>query len=379
MHKILKLIFIIVLLDLVRGCAFESKHYESDWNLLSESQKFECSEWLWSELGAGVSEVKKLVIEGKQNFLIELKNRKGAKEYYFVSEKEFLSPQENIKFVPIDPQHDLLGILNSRKNIYFMTASYGKDQTYELTFWTESMQKIASYSDFTGVLEGMQTVNNTTYLSFYTKKYNFYTIDNTSFQLRKNFSIENIDRPVFLGEKKLILYALGSKSNLSAIRFAQFSNLGINPLFDLRFLDQIETWKINDLQSNDKELKLATVTGDSLLGQGKLHVTGIDINNEKLRENWFQDLDLNGAHISDITWFRHNGEIFVGFLSWFDAEKIFRIFKVAKNCLQELDLKGVFSKDATILFGFEYNHDNYIMVRSKSTHRFVFQMCRLRL
>lgn len=229
--------------------------------------------------------------------------------------------------------------------------------------------------------------------SHYDKPFNLSYIKFISNDSLKRIPIRNLSIygspkiiPGSLGKNALVIWMEEKKRNSGnkyLFKYLEvYSNGTKSPIRQLSYIpiDGVESFKLIKTRNS---IFLATVEGDSLLGEAKVKISKILWNSSYLNISWTKEIDLEGDHVSDPIFTANGNAVYLFLPKWVDEMVSISRYDVGEeNILQ----KGTFGRysEGTAVSSIFYNQftRKFSMILRKKQKNFglrSFLMCDVHL
>jgi hypothetical protein len=175
--------------------------------------------------------------------------------------------------------------------------------------------------------------------------------------------------------------------NLRSSKDANLSNFSITSLessgsfksagkFSLPTKGGMESWSTTMLE---KRLMIATVRGDSMVGQGVLIVASLEPSSSAAKIIWLKEFPFADVHLGEPVWLSNGNRGFLTLMQWVDSEGVLSRIKVDGTDATQLPDVGVFERGAILASGYLGPQDGIGAFRYREKDLWKYKLCKLSL
>ena len=146
--------------------------------------------------------------------------------------------------------------------------------------------------------------------------------------------------------------------------------------FSLPTKGGMESWSTTML---DKRLMIASVRGDSMVGQGVLLVASLDPASSPAQIIWQKEFPFADVHVGEPVWLSNGNQGFVTLMQWVDSEGVLSRVKVDGAGATQLPDVGVFERGAILASGYLGPKDGVGAFRYREKDLWKYKLCKLSL
>lgn len=129
-----------------------------------------------------------------------------------------------------------------------------------------------------------------------------------------------------------------------------------------------------------QKLVIASVRGDSMVGQGVLIVSAIDVDSEGLLTSWRKEFAYDDVHVGEPVLLSNGTRALLGIMKWVDSESVFSRIKVDATSAVQLPDWGVFERGTILASGYLNGQNQGLgAFRYRSKELWKYKLCKLSL
>lgn len=206
-----------------------------------------------------------------------------------------------------------------------------------------------------------------------------YKSANSAFD-RVSYSSENRGATLVVDQAKHVPYVIenqpvGDKVSFKIIPLrGKDLSAGSAQTIDMDAKGGTESWAATSARGG---FYFAAITGDSMVGQGKLHAGIVKVTQDVPAWGWRKDLGLPDVHVSEPVWVpAANGPILT-VMKWLDGEATMAVFRATSTALDIRKDRGVHPKGSIVIGGVEPT-DGLLttVVRNKKDELWHYNICK---
>lgn len=381
----MKLIYLVLLACVGVSCTnIMGPKFESNWAELEQVDQINCKRWPLGEHDMWLEDLYVLGGESEKVLLGKVRKRDGSYSYYYTKfqgsiklDLDAMIPLSIGQSIPVLghlPGKDKFSVIvpKDENNFQFeirdaKTNVVSSEVSLKASEITEA--KISVDKNGIWIVSNEEKLN-VSYLSNDNGKY-----------LPRSF---NVDLPL---ESKLFPYPDGNATVLSfsggenrmiqSMQLKSNGQISKSVSFQLKGQsDGIESW---DGFHNQSGSYLIYVSGDSVVGEGKLHITKYKENYVGGEADWEKILDLKGLHMSSpiMVTNQKDSDKYALILKWLDGESTLGVYKLGEQGFEKEQNLGVFKKGSALIDAFAFGEESviYSIIRNKSGKNWEYSLC----
>jgi hypothetical protein len=124
---------------------------------------------------------------------------------------------------------------------------------------------------------------------------------------------------------------------------------------------------------------IASVRGDSMVGQGVLLVASLDPTSSPAQIIWQKEFPFADVHVGEPVWLSNGNQGFVTLMQWVDSEGVLSRVKVDGAGATQLPDVGVFERGAILASGYLGPKDGVGAFRYREKDLWKYKLCKLSL
>lgn len=165
-------------------------------------------------------------------------------------------------------------------------------------------------------------------------------------------------------------------SNFSIITLETSGSFKAAGKFSLPTKGGLESWSTTML---DKRLMIASVRGDSMVGQGVLLVASLDPASSPAQIIWQKEFPFADVHVGEPVWLSNGNQGFVTLMQWVNSEGVLSRVKVDGAGATQLPDVGVFERGAILASGYLGPKEGVGAFRYREKDLWKYKLCKLSL
>ncbi len=165
-------------------------------------------------------------------------------------------------------------------------------------------------------------------------------------------------------------------SNFSITSLDPSGSFKATSKFSLSTKGGMESWSTTMLGN---KLMMASVRGDSMVGQGVLIVASLEPSSSASRIVWQKEFPFADVHVGEPVWLSNGTSAFVNLMQWVDSEGVLSRVKVDGAGATQLPDAGVFERGAILAAGYLGPKDGVGAFRYREKDLWKYKLCKLSL
>jgi hypothetical protein len=353
----------------------------SEWTELESVEELDCTEW---KLRPGDLRTDSVFLQEKAPAygIVNTTMRNGAPGHFAFQFKGGLDvDQDALKPIPLGRSDQLLGA------VFFKGDTFALVGAMERNKFSLQLRNVTS-NVVVHSLNGLATTEVASTATVPAENGFWLIYETSSGQFRVAFipagEKVNIEARVIKKVWEERPRVVGSKGNVFAVmqsgnglRFTAINPNGTSE--DRGGIDignakaPLESW---DADVVGKTLKVAAVTGDSLVGDAKLHLFDMDDGGtDTLQKRGNATQALQDFHVSEPMLLVKSGEARVLMLQWLDAEATLATYAQTGDGLKKVAQQGIFDSGSRIMQAINYRSDKLVLIRAKLETTWKYELC----
>lgn len=139
----------------------------------------------------------------------------------------------------------------------------------------------------------------------------------------------------------------------------------------------LESWSAVAL---GKKIVFASVRGDSMVGQGALTISAIDLASGGANLSWRKEFPFSDVHLGEPVWLSNGQRAFVGLMKWVDSETVLTRIKVDSAAAEMVPDIGIFARGTILAAGyFGPENSGLGAFRFREKDLWKYKLCKLSL
>jgi hypothetical protein len=363
-----------------------SKKSASNWYPLSQSEQVNCSLWPLRDGELQIDEIN--VVKGSLGgFFVSGLKRNGGRFHYYSPMNSDSPAIENFTTLSLGGAATVLGGTHYGSSLYAVVARNEENNvTIELRTVPGNILLFSKYTGIKPVVDGEAILaRNGIWLSYKTDDNLYHLIFFNIREAKKitahpatNLTLTNPPTVIPSGAESSALIVWHEDERDRPFKTQVIREDGTSDAAtDLNGrYSQVESWTA---QALNRHLYLATIEGDTMIGQADLKVTEFNLTQAGFKPEPSDSYALTDIHTTEPAFFHGRNGLEVLLLNWIDEESTIARYHVNSSRPSKPTYSGIFQKGTRIIGTSQAPaHDaEYLVTRHREGTRWAFQLCRL--
>jgi hypothetical protein len=370
LQKLLNLVICVVLSGVITHCAStpkpEKPKESPTWSLLKNVPEVACESLPIRETDLDYQKIE--YSSAIESLLVKARSRKGRAVYYRLPYTAFGAPDlQLIQPLKVSNEETLIGAGQVYKSPYIaLGKNVETDSKISIKMPTEVGTTLAtgapphaiediSFSPGDGgfwtLSKQMEFVEEPSALDDRPSQIHFFKVQKNTIASR-SFNFQMVGRTQLLtyNQKHAVAIWLdeGTSSQPKPGKFKMrlvSSKGAFSP--EVALTDnakRVEQWSA--VATKDGVL-LATIEGDSVMGEANLKVSKIVLGAKGVQIAWQKTKSLTNEHVGDPVWITHKNSVYIYLPKWLDSESTLSLYRVTDKDVSSIGSVGIFSEGTT--------------------------------
>ena len=363
-----------------------SQKSASNWYPISQSEQVKCSLWPLRDGDLQIDEIN--VVKGSTGGLIVSGLRRNGGRFHYYSPLTSNSPAiEDFATLSLGRAATVIGGTNSGSTMYAVVARNDENNVaIELRSVPGNILSFSKYTGTKSIVDGEATLTrNGIWLSYKTDDNLYHLIFFNTGEAKKitahpvtNLTMTNPPTVIPSGAESTALIIWHEDEGNRPFKTQVIREDGTSDAaadLDARY-SPVESWAARAL---NRHLYLATIEGDTMIGQADLKVTEFSLTEAGFKPGLTDSYALTDIHTTEPTFFQGRNGLEVLLLNWIDEESTIARYHVNGTRPGKPSYSGIFQKGTRIIgtLPSPVQDAEYLVTRHREGTRWAFQLCRL--